>query len=675
MKSTFYHSRRTANLLFHPIDPIFPSHHPGPLCAIFVIIVHPEMSDEYGIVVINQRGRYNYPEMYSHSILVHKYSYFYSTLIAVFSNSSIITTDWSSSSLHWFSHAIFVLFHLVENDTDVADIYLAEPNFSTYCRYVRLPEKIELHHVFLECMKLARPYFDVFHWVLIEWTRKLENFEVMDVVKQYALHDALNVAFGHMFFYPKVNESRSNMVEIRVILDSINPAMPNFHGSNLFMRTHILVEISAFSFVTCGSQRQAEFDYWGYLRPFSQYVWYALVVVCVLLTITLISQNYANLLALDRSGLTQLIGKAYLYMGLTLFEMSCSTLRVMFKSPASEKLIILWMLVSFVLVNIYKSIVTNDITAPLVSSPPRLFNELMDGRFRIYSSPIRGWSKFPVPQTMSNFRAGEGEWDAEILLRFIHWMQSLPEKVSIMVEAVLRYQTCFVATREVDIVNIRKSCVSMNWRPHPDSEVQELVEITLAESGFQKLAIARIARISHVLNNSQVSNVIGKCDKTVFAGPTVYMESKGYLLSILGGANSHINRKRYLKSMDTTFSSNIYIRLDKYGALSEVVKGRIVRLIETGFYQYWQSLIIHVHTIGGIGRKRTDEFSEQLLNSNILTSFVILAIATGLCVVIFLIEVWFWWRNYIFDVVCSRLRNYVIGFQIVMGKFKRRKSC
>lgn len=168
------------------------------------------------------------------------------------------------------------------------------------------------------------------------------------------------------------------------------------------------------------------------------------------------------------------------------------------------------------------------------------------------------------------------------------------------------------------------------------------------KKAFEKLEVGRIAGISQVLNSSLISNVVGKCEKSVFVAPSIYMESKGYLLSILGGESSHMNRKRYVKSTDTAFSNPVYIRFDKLGAISEAVRGKIMKLIESGLYQFWQNFIIHVHTVGGIGRKGEDEFVAQQLNSNILTVFVILVITTGLCGVTFLCEVGLWWKHLIF---------------------------
>lgn len=135
-----------------------------------------------------------------------------------------------------------------------------------------------------------------------------------------------------------------------------------------------------------------------------------------------------------------------------------------------------------------------------------------------------------------------------------------------------------------------------------------------------------------------ISEIVGKCERTALVAPSVYVKSKSYVLKILGGTSSHLNRKPYVKSIDTAFSRRVYIMIQKWGAISEAFKDRIVKLVESGFYRFWEDLIIHVQTTGGISRKGEQAFSQQQLNSNILTIFFILSIAVGPCVVIFLCE-------------------------------------
>ncbi len=51
-------------------------------------------------------------------------------------------------------------------------------------------------------------------------------------------------------------------------------------------------------------------------------------------------------------------------------------------------IITLWLFACIVTTNLYKSIVTNDVTAPLTSDPPTTFDQLKAHQFNIYSTKL-----------------------------------------------------------------------------------------------------------------------------------------------------------------------------------------------------------------------------------------------------------------------------------------------
>ncbi|OXA48329.1 hypothetical protein Fcan01_16903, partial [Folsomia candida] len=303
----------------------------------------------------------------------------------------------------------------------------------------------------------------------------------------------------------------------------------------------ILIGNLSFSFVTCSSLSQGQLDYWGYVKPFQVPVWYALLGACLLLAILLFGQNYAKYrLGLSWNGLADAMFKSMLDLVLIAFEGTSPSLGVMFKSLASKKIITLWAMVTFVLVNTYKSIVTEETTAPLVSNPPKTFDQLMNGRFRIYSSPItESRPKFLTPQTMTRWRVREGEFDSEIYSRFAKWQIGLPAPLQEVADEL------FVQSYRMDEVmldcsdDMRHYCTRFHSRLLKDNHSL----FSQVKWGFKNIKAGRIEEVSQVLDSSLISDIVGQCDKTVFVAPANYVSSKGYLLSILGGDSSHINRK------------------------------------------------------------------------------------------------------------------------------------
>lgn len=561
----------------------------------------------------------------------HKYfSYFYSSLIVIFGSSNSNATNlYASFALEFFNQAIFLVFPIAKT-ADTKQNYVVERNFTAYCEYVQLSGgTTNLNLLTAECKTLILPVFSLpwSTWELVIGY-SASPLKLVNSLKSYSLDVALQIVLCQMTTLNKQPYNYSNLVVIFANLDFAKPFMPSYADSDTMKKSLILVGNWSFSFVTCSSLSEGRFNYWGYVKPFNIKIWYALMVSCLFITILLIGQNGSKYWALSWYELASAMFNAVLDVAFIVAERSSSTLRIMFQSPASEQLIILWTMVTFVIVNIYKSIVTEDITAPLVSSPPETFDDLISGRFRIYSSPImQTRTSLLIPETMMSFRVGEGELDEEIYGQFLSWMASLSLHLAEVVNAIgERHSKAMLNSEDNSRLDL-KSFLKQNRN-----------NVTLVQQEFMKHEVGKIAGISQVVGASLISEVVGQCDKTAFVTPSIYMMSKRYLLSILGGDSSHLNRKPYIKGGDTVFSRRVYIRIGKTGMVSEVLKGRMEKLLEGGFYQFWQDLIVNAHTVGRMQRRGEEAFLEQQLNSNILTIFFMFGISVGLCVFIFLSE-------------------------------------
>ncbi|OXA40395.1 hypothetical protein Fcan01_25075 [Folsomia candida] len=489
---------------------------------------------------------------------------------------------------------------------------------------------MDLFRIIVECKKLIRSnnLRDGFNW------KRQNLFKSFTGMKPYSMQDSLNGVLTYMLSLATNSSVGVNRILISTSIESTTPFSLNFTDTDIMTVSFILVGNWSFSFVTCSSLSQSAVDYWGYLKPLDSSVWYSLICLSLLVTILLIGQNYTKFMALNWHELGYAFFNGLLDVGFILVERSSSTLHVIFQN--SEKLVILWTLVAFVVVNIYKSIVTEETTAPLTSNPPRVFNDLVDGGFKLYSSPISDRYKFIMPQTLTKYRWGMSEFDANIASRCLIWRRTLLKELRNTV--VTLRQLC---ASPVKMVEIRENesifCKGLNLTSFYEAN-HNLV--TQAEEKFKNIELGRIAGISNVLNTTLISEILGKCDKTAFVAPSVFVMSKSYLLKILGGTSSHLSRKPYVKSIDTAFSKRVYIKIAKWGAVSESMKDKMTNIIEGGFYKFWEGFFVHLQTLGGVGRKRENTFSPQQLNSNILTMFFILGIASGLCVIIFLAVVY-----------------------------------
>lgn len=230
--------------------------------------------------------------------------------------------------------------------------------FSYMCQYFTIGSHTALDLAISNCHKLARPYFTI----PLSGLESIGNHivDLVTFVKQYSLHTALNLAFSRTTMSDENGTSQVlGIVDASLdIADPIGPHIPDPHVTD---QSILLVGNWSFSFVTCSSLSADRVDYWGYLKPYNITVWHALLASCLFITFLLTGQNYLRHgMSISSYELAYVLFSARLDVCLTAFEGPGTTLRIMFKSSKSEKLIILWALMTFVLVNGYKSIVTED---------------------------------------------------------------------------------------------------------------------------------------------------------------------------------------------------------------------------------------------------------------------------------------------------------------------------
>ncbi|OXA47839.1 hypothetical protein Fcan01_17240 [Folsomia candida] len=501
-----------ANILFQPVHPIFRSYL-VPSCVIHAIIVPPGLSNEYNTVLHftdQETSPYftPFPPLYKNWNRKprHKYfSYFNFALVAVFGNFDKITQSQISKTREIFQRPIVLMFRIAKYKR-MRNCYRFSYKFSYMCQYFTIGSHTALDLAISNCHKLARPYFTI----PLSGLESIGNHivDLVTFVKQYSLHTALNLAFSRTTMSDENGTSQVlGIVDASLdIADPIGPHIPDPHVTD---QSILLVGNWSFSFVTCSSLSADRVDYWGYLKPYNITVWHALLASCLFITFLLTGQNYLRHgMSISSYELAYVLFSARLDVCLTAFEGPGTTLRIMFKKHRYRR--------------------HEDTTAPLVSSPPKFFDDLVNHKFQIYSSPIVAQAKkFNVTETLTRYRVGESEFDAEIHTRFFKWMETFPWDMNYVLILILQKYDC------PTVVNLARWYCGLFL----SSELSEnhTSQVTKIRQPFIKSHFSRIAGISQTVNASHVSKIVGKCEKTAFVAPSIYIESNMYLLSIFGG--------------------------------------------------------------------------------------------------------------------------------------------
>lgn len=145
---------------------------------------------------------------------------------------------------------------------------------------------------------------------------------------------------------------------------------------------YITLGNSSFSFYSCVSLQDGGLSFWGYGNPFQAEVWIATDLFWVAICFVLLAQNW------------EAVQKKVSYSSFFMLLDVSSTFVEQFPSslgklgPSSSRLLLVHVFGFIVLVNAYKSIVTNDTTAPLTPKPVLSFDQLIPNHIKIVGSSI-----------------------------------------------------------------------------------------------------------------------------------------------------------------------------------------------------------------------------------------------------------------------------------------------
>lgn len=297
-------------------------------------------------------------------------------------------------------------------------------------------------------------------------------------------------------------------------------------------------------------------------------------------------------------------------------------------------------LVSAVTINVYKSVVTNDITAPLGTFPPTRFSQLAPNKFRMIGPFLNTTTQtndsgLAVPITFRKYRVGYGALDEEFHIRLELWKRrsGLDPTINSTVNGLFRYFICksLIASGDMDMVRLSFPC-SYDREKIEEILVTHSAWVEHLEEMYERNDFVGYLRILEVLDNTKIADEIATCRKSVLVLRTGHVTRKHLLDKILGpGGRSHKNRRPYMVSRDTLFSKRVYLKVTKSGWYGSLVKGKLAGIFEGGLYDFWENLINFVHTaVAETNAIKGEEHVAQRLESNIGTSFIILLIGLAI---------------------------------------------
>ncbi len=161
------------------------------------------------------------------------------------------------------------------------------------------------------------------------------------------------------------------------------------------------------------------------------------------------------------------------------------------------------------------------------------------------------------------------------------------------------------------------------------------------QSEFESSLVGQLAGITKALDTGlELRNILGSCDRSVFALQTYLLQKKLSYLDKILGSRSHISRRPYLISEQNIFSNCIYIGWDKYQRGEAYLKNWVsYTLIQSGIFKFWKELSLYIKVIGMKQGGDSEVFhARQELNSNFLTIFAVFGCCVGISGVCFSFE-------------------------------------
>lgn len=182
-------------------------------------------------------------------------------------------------------------------------------------------------------------------------------------------------------------------------------------------------------------------------------------------------------------------------------------------------------------------------------------------------------------------------------------------------------------------------------------------------STFSQWRYAEIVRISkHVESPNELRSTLSQCDHSAFAIDNV-LEHRINLERLLG-PKSDITRQLYRRSEDNVMQKDMYWKLPIYGWVTHLEVAKLMRIIASGIYSYWDDTVKQTEFEYWLPTRRNcqDEFLPKNLNSNLWTSFLILISMLIFSVFVFIVENWRMVVNVI--VCCKYYINDIFGLML-----------
>ncbi|OXA54494.1 hypothetical protein Fcan01_11781 [Folsomia candida] len=434
------------------------------------------------------------------------------------------------------------------------------------------------------------------------------GINVSQLVKNLPNTAGIQVKFKH----PSENEL-SDMEHEDNFFGDLNLVHPNFY--------HIFWTNTSLSFATC-SPILSYVTFSNFLTPFDFWTWGGVALTITTLTIFL-----------------KLVAKRFMF-----FHLLAALLENVSESADTPKLM-LWAFASFILSNLYKSIVTNDLTAPISAHIPSTLEEMVAHHFQFVDiDPSRGNSVFEVTPNSKLTAYIQQEvisWGLSHHLKlkdhqtFGHFRGEKLERMSF--QALLHYRKCF------QDYNVRRK---HHRSPHCTGPG---LDHYLQQFDFNETVIHRF---SDVVNNhstiklflntdsafvQDTDDLLEDIDKPDFLKKITYCEKSAIVswtdkihlvVRQLFGTKSSITQRHYKILPKTILHRRQFVVVSKFAW--NLVSGVISGIVESGIYSKWVEFLDSREvpkrpTNSILGRAET-QFHAQSIASNLSIIFFTLLI-------------------------------------------------
>lgn len=379
------------------------------------------------------------------------------------------------------------------------------------------------------------------------------------------------------------------------------------------------------SFITC-SPMVEYVTFSNFLNPFDVLVWIGIIVSFISLGVFI-----------------KLVAEEGLF--LALFGIVVENSSKTSKSKCTTGLLLVWTFAFFLVGNVYKSIVTNDITAPLTANLPTSLNAMTDNGFRFVDfKPFI--SQNCDCRVMSNIL---------MYISLMLWRSSLAsialngtfgggiEQFPVFWE-IVDNKFCFndgmtgKAKRHCrNAVRVNSSRLSQEQVDRAFSRVKNDPELNVyfeSETYFSPIGDPKNNR-SYEDGQKYGVEIMANCKKSALIGLTDEIDStQDHIL----GEISHLKRRPYVKLEETAFNQRKFFVISEFAA--EMVVRGVLKLLDTGIYWKWRTFTNNLMLPRRSREQGINEhFQPQVLVSNLGIVFYLFMIGEGLAFAIFLREI------------------------------------